>query len=235
MKIVALTGAGISAESGIATFRGAGGLWEGHRVEDVATPEAWEYDPETVLEFYNSRRKAVAEAFPNAGHIALARLEAKHEVTVITQNIDDLHERAESSHVLHLHGEIMKARSTCDFPRVMNWGARDIVLGDLCESGSQLRPHVVWFGEEVPEYMRAVPIIAQADVLMVIGTSLQVYPASGLVELARPGIPIYWVDPDSDMAGLSTAGEVFHFPEPAAGALPGIVDRLLESQTGRPE
>lgn len=228
MKIVALTGAGISAESGIATFRGSGGLWEKHRVEDVATPEAWERDPELVLRFYNMRRKAIARAQPNAAHLALAKLEGRHEVTIITQNIDDLHERAESRRVLHLHGEIMKARSSYDSSQVVTWGNRDLALGDVCVLGSQLRPHVVWFGEEVPEYRRAIPIIHEADVLMVIGTSLQVYPASGLVEFASPGVPLYWVDPDSTMAELSTGADIRRFPEPAAQALPRIVEELLE-------
>lgn len=198
MNIVALTGAGISAESGIPTFRGAGGLWEGYRLEEVASPEAWARDPELVLRFYNMRRRAVAEAQPNAAHIALAKLEDRHEVAIVTQNIDDLHERAESSRVLHLHGEIMKARCTCGAGRILSLGGRDIVVGDLCPEGSQLRPHVVWFGEEVTEYARAIPLVHQADLLLIIGTSLQVYPAAGLVQFVFPGVPIYVVNPDND-------------------------------------
>lgn len=219
----------MSAESGIPTFRGAGGLWEGHRVEEVATPEAWERDPARVLRFYNARRKAIAAASPNAGHIALARLEDRHDVTIVTQNIDDLHERAESSRVLHLHGEIMKARSTCGADRLFPWGARDLVIGDLCPLGSQLRPHVVWFGEEVPAFTRAIPLIHEADLVMVIGTSLQVYPAAGLVEFACPGVPIYLVDPEGDEGRFSAEANVRHFREPAAAVLPGIIDKLLDS------
>jgi NAD-dependent deacetylase len=227
MKIVALTGAGISAESGIPTFRGAGGLWEGHRLEDVATPEAWARDPELVLRFYNMRRTAVCEAQPNAAHIALAKLEARHEVTIITQNIDDLHERAQSSRIIHLHGEIMKVRSTCGAGKVLPWGARDIVVGDLCPEGSQLRPHVVWFGEEVTAYTQAVPMVQQAELILIIGTSLQVYPAAGLVEFASPGIPIYVVNPDDALGYLAGGADVTHFAEPAAQAVPRIVAELM--------
>lgn len=228
MKIAVLTGAGISAESGIPVFRGAGGLWEGYRLEDVATPDAWARDPEMVLRFYNERRQAVARALPNAAHVALAELEVRHEVTVITQNIDDLHERAASSKVIHLHGEIMKARGTCGANKIFPWGARDILMGDCCPEGSQLRPHVVWFGEDVPEYERAIPLIRQADLVMVIGTSLQVYPAAGLIEFVSSGVPVYVIDPASPLVGGDSMPEVIHFAEPATQAVPRIVNELLE-------
>jgi NAD-dependent deacetylase len=211
-----------------ATFRGAGGLWESHRVEDVATPEAWDEDLDRVLRFYNLCRKAEAEAQPNAAHIALAKLEDRHEVTIITRNIDDLHKRAESSRVIHLHGETMKARSTCGSDRVVVWGCRDMVVADHCPLGSQLRPHVVWFGEDVPDYVRAIPVVSGADVLMVIGTSSQVYPAAGLVEFACPGIPIHVVAADSGIGRFAPEADVRHFPEAATAALP-IVEELMKA------
>lgn len=180
-RVVVLSGAGISAESGLQTFRGADGLWEGHRVEDVASPQAWAANPGLVLEFYNLRRRGVRKARPNAAHHALVDLERNYDVRIVTQNVDDLHERAGSSQVLHLHGEIMLARSTRDRRLVTHLGERDIELGDLCELGSQLRPHIVWFGETVPAMDEAIELVSGADVLLVVGTSLQVYPAAGLV------------------------------------------------------
>jgi NAD-dependent deacetylase len=179
--IVVLTGAGISAESGLKTFRGDGGLWEGHRVEDVATPEAWARDPALVLEFYNERRRHVRAAQPNAAHKALVELEQAYDVHVVTQNVDDLHERAGSSQVLHLHGEILLARSTQDPNSTKHLGDADIALGDTCPLGSQLRPHIVWFGEEVPALEDAAKIVARADIFLCVGTSLQVYPANSLI------------------------------------------------------
>jgi len=179
--IVVLTGAGISAESGLKTFRGDGGLWEGHRVEDVATPEAWARDPALVLEFYNERRRQVRAAQPNAAHKALVELEQVYDVHVVTQNVDDLHERAGSSQVLHLHGEILVARSTKDPNSTKHLGDADIALGDTCPLGSQLRPHIVWFGEEVPALEHAAKIVARADIFLCVGTSLQVYPANSLI------------------------------------------------------
>ena len=179
--VVVLSGAGISAESGLKTFRGDGGLWEGHRVEDVATPEAWARDPALVLEFYNQRRRQVRAAQPNAAHRALVDLERAYEVHVITQNVDDLHERAGSTRVLHLHGEIMLARSTRDPSSTKHLGDADIQIGDLCSLGSQLRPHVVWFGEDVPALEQAARVVARADVFLCVGTSLQVYPANSLI------------------------------------------------------
>lgn len=184
-NIVVFTGAGISAESGLKTFRAADGLWEEHRIEDVATPDAWRRDPQLVLRFYNERRHGVVAAQPNAAHRALAELEANANVQIITQNIDDLHERAGSNNVLHLHGEIMKSRSSVDEHRLYDTHGRDISIGDLCELGSQLRPHVVWFGEAVPMMERAIELTMRADIFIVVGTSLAVYPAASLLQFVR--------------------------------------------------
>lgn len=192
--IVVLTGAGMSAESGISTFRDSNGLWENHDVMDVATPEGFDRNPELVLRFYNERRKQLFEVKPNKGHIALANLENDYKVTVITQNVDDLHERAGSSNVIHLHGELRKVRSIHDSELIYHW-EKDLVLGDLCEKGHQLRPHIVWFGEMVPELDRAASIVTSADILIIIGTSMQVYPAASLIDYAHPNIPIYFIDP----------------------------------------
>lgn len=194
-KLVVLTGSGISAESGLKTFRDQGGLWEGYDLQKVATPEAWERDPEMVLDFYNKRRQGVRNARPNAAHKALVKLEDHYEVTIITQNIDDLHERAGSSNVIHLHGEIMKARSNIDDEILYDLGGGDIKMGDKCELGSQLRPHVVWFGEPVPMIEKAMMISSQADIYLVIGTSLVVYPAAGLIHYAPSLAKKYLVDP----------------------------------------
>ncbi len=180
-RIVVLSGAGMSAESGLRTFRDNGGLWEEHRVEDVATPEAWRRDRALVLRFYNERRKALLGAQPNEGHRIIAAWENDHDVTVVTQNVDDLHERAGSTRVVHLHGELMKARSTADPSLVYPLGGWELKEGDRCAKGSQLRPHIVWFGEDVPMLPAAAEVVATADVLVVVGTSLQVYPAAGLV------------------------------------------------------
>lgn len=193
-KLVVLTGAGISAESGIKTFRDANGLWEGHNVMDVATPEAWHRNPELVLDFYNQRRKQLHEVQPNSGHLILANLENEFEVHIITQNVDNLHEKAGSSNVLHLHGELMKVRSVKNPNSILDW-TTDLKQGDVDKNGNQLRPHIVWFGEEVPALEEAVIIIEKADVLVIIGTSLQVYPAAGLMNFAKPSIPIFYIDP----------------------------------------
>lgn len=192
-KMVVLTGAGVSAESGLKTFRDSDGLWEGYRVEDVATFQAWRKDPELVLEFYNVRRKGVLEAKPNAAHIGLAELEKDFDVTIITQNIDDLHERAGSTRVLHLHGEILKMRSESN-AKLIYPITGDIRLGDTAEDGAQLRPHIVWFGESVPMMDAAVPLVREADIFVVVGTSLVVYPAAGLVDFAQPAIPKFIID-----------------------------------------
>lgn len=194
-KLVVLTGAGVSAESGLATFRNSGGLWEGHRVEDVATPEAWRRNPEMVLEFYNQRRRHALEAQPNVAHRELAELEQQFEVTVITQNVDDLHERAGSTRVVHLHGKLSESRSTMDEQLVYPIAGWQLNLGDRCERGSQLRPNIVWFGEMVPMMDTAARIAAKADIFLVVGTSLVVYPAAGLVDFVRPEVPKFVVDP----------------------------------------
>lgn len=200
-KLVVLTGAGISAESGLATFRDSGGLWEGHRVEDVATPEAWMKNPGQVLEFYNQRRKKALEAKPNQGHEILQELEAWFEVTIITQNVDDLHERAGSKNVLHLHGSLFESRSTLDENLVYKIKGWELKLGDTCERGSQLRPNIVWFGEMVPMIEVASRVAADADIFLVVGTSLVVYPAAGLIHYVRPEVPKFVVDPNLPNVG----------------------------------
>lgn len=194
-RLVVLSGAGMSAESGIATFRGAEGLWEGHRVEDVATPEAWAKDPHLVLEFYNQRRAGVMDAKPNRGHEILAELESDFDVRIITQNVDDLHERAGSKKVMHLHGELMKARSERFVEDVFDWPHRELNWGEKCPKGTQLRPHIVWFGEAVPMIEPAAALCQTADVFLVIGTSLNVYPAAGLLDFVLPQVPVYLIDP----------------------------------------
>jgi len=195
--IVVLTGAGISAESGISTFRDSNGLWEQHRIEDVATPEAWAKDPLLVMDFYNMRRKQLMAVHPNKAHLALAGLEKNFTVKIITQNVDDLHERAGSTDVLHLHGELKKARSVAHEDLVYEIRGWELKIGDLCEKGYQLRPHIVWFGEAVPNIMIAAAIIRKADIIMVIGTSLKVYPAAGLLQYAPPAAPKYLIDPEA--------------------------------------
>ena len=203
--VVVLTGAGMSAESGIATFRGAGGLWEGHRVEEVATPEAWERNPELVTRFYNERRRAVWEAEPNAGHRTLAKWQDHFHVQIVTQNVDDLHERAGSKHVLHLHGELSKARSCGPSERVYGLDHWEMQATDRCPEGHALRPHIVWFGEAVPMMAEAYPMMAEADCIVVIGTSLQVYPAAQLAFEGRPGVPVHVIDPAADVLGVPNA------------------------------
>lgn len=224
-KLVVLTGAGISAESGIATFRGSGGLWEGHDVTKVASPAGWRENRELVLEFYNQRRRQMVNCNPNAGHKALADLEEFFDVQIITQNIDDLHERAGSTKILHLHGEILYARSTLD-PKLTYFleGGKDIAIGDKCERGSQLRPHIVWFGEDVTEFQHAVELSRQADVYLVVGTSLVVYPANTLVTYAPKPAPVYIVDPNKPEM---VAGSKYRFVEqPATTGMAAIMDEL---------
>jgi NAD-dependent deacetylase len=193
-KLVVLTGAGISAESGINTFRDSDGLWEGHDVTEVATPEGFAKNPDLVLDFYNQRRRQLLEVAPNKAHYNLADLETNYNVDIITQNVDDLHERAGSSRVTHLHGELLKVRSSMDEYLVLDW-KKDLILGDLCSKKSQLRPHIVWFGEMVPMLDKAVKIVQKADILVIIGTSMQVYPAASLIHYAQQNIPIYFIDP----------------------------------------
>jgi NAD-dependent deacetylase len=196
--LVVLTGAGISAESGIRTFRDADGLWNSYRIEEVASPVAWERDPQLVLDFYNMRRKQLYEVEPNAAHIALAELEKDFDVQIITQNVDDLHERAGSTKVLHLHGELKKVRSTVDEDLVYLLDGWELKLGDLCEKGSQLRPHIVWFGEPVPNIMTAASMVRKADIFLVIGTSLKVYPAAALLHYVPHPVPKYLIDPEAE-------------------------------------
>ena len=193
-KIVILSGAGISAESGIKTFRDADGLWEGHDMMEVASPIGFAKNPELVLDFYNKRRTQLLEVEPNEAHKIIAQLQNEFEVHVITQNVDDLHERAGSNNVIHLHGELLKVRSIYNEQIILDWKT-DLNLGDVDQFGNQLRPHIVWFGEEVPAMEKALEIVEQADILVVIGTSLQVYPAAGLINYVNQNIPVYYIDP----------------------------------------
>lgn len=198
-NLVVLTGAGISAESGISTFRDSGGLWEQYRIEDVATPEGWARDPKLVTDFYNQRRKQLLEVEPNYGHIALVELEKYFNIYVVTQNVDNLHERAGSKNIVHLHGELTKVRSE-RFDHLIYELTPDkyeVKIGDKCEKGFQLRPHIVWFGEAVPMLEEAVRLAQKADIFVVVGTSLNVYPAASLVHYVQPEVPVYVVDPNS--------------------------------------
>lgn len=226
-KLAVLTGAGISAESGLATFRDSGGLWEGYRVEDVATPEAWRRDPETVLEFYNQRRKAALQAKPNDAHLLLAQLEKQLDVTIITQNVDDLHERAGSSRVVHLHGNLFESRSTLDptltYP-IQGW---ELKMGDRCERGSQLRPNIVWFGEMVPMMEVASTIASTCDLFLVVGTSLVVYPAAGLIDYVPRGVLRYIIDPK--IPDVSHARDTHFIAEKATTGMRRFVE-LLQQQ-----
>lgn len=225
-KVVVLTGAGISAESGISTFRDANGLWEGHDVMEVASPIGWERNQELVLDFYNKRRRQLHTVDPNAAHKALKELEKKYEVHIITQNVDDLHERAGSKNVIHLHGELKKVRSTFDEDLVLDWEG-DLVAGDFCEHNRQLRPHVVWFGEAVPMMEPAMEITMEADILIIIGTSMQVYPAAGLLHYAPSGIPVYFIDPKPS---VSETKHLKIFSEKASTGVPKLVKQLLQDQ-----
>lgn len=224
--LVVLTGAGISAESGIPTFRDAGGLWEGFKVEDVATPEAWHRNPDLVLDFYNQRRKRALEVKPNRGHEILAELEAHFNVTVVTQNVDNLHERAGSSHVIHLHGSLFESRSTIDESLVYPITGWELNPGDTCEKGSQLRPNIVWFGELVPMMEVAIQYAARADLFLVVGTSLVVYPAAGLVHYVSLDVPKFLVDPN--IPDLTFPGRVEVVQDKASTGLQKIKTRLIE-------
>ena len=225
-RIVVLTGAGISAESGISTFRDSNGLWKKYRFEELASPDAWSRNPELVLEFYNMRRKQLFEVEPNAAHKALVELEKKYDVQIITQNVDDLHERAGSKNVLHLHGELKKARSTIDPDLIYELDHWELKLGDKCEKGSQLRPHIVWFGEAVPMIGPAAEITSTADIVIVIGTSMVVYPAAGLIGYANPGVPKYYIDPKaSHVGGVSNLTVI---KKKAGDGVPKLVKKLLE-------
>lgn len=223
-KCVVLTGAGISAESGLQTFRDSGGLWEGYRVEDVCTPEAFARSPQTVIDFYNARRRAAAAAEPNAAHFALADLERAYDVQIITQNVDDLHERAGSGKVLHLHGELNKLRSTVDENEILPWQG-DQTLADRDSRGRPLRPHIVWFGEAVPLIEEAVRLAEAADIVIVVGTSLKVYPAASLLHYARFGVPMYLIDPkpNADVSGVEILAQT------AVRGVPVLVAELLRA------
>ncbi|MBI4946642.1 MAG: NAD-dependent deacylase [Bacteroidetes bacterium] len=224
-KIIVFTGAGISAESGIKTFRDSGGLWEEYKVEDVATPEAWENDPAMVLSFYNKRRKQVMEAQPNTAHHALVELEKKFDVHIITQNIDDLHERAGSKKVMHLHGEIIKSRSSVDPDLTYMIKGWEINIGEKCVKGSQLRPHIVWFGESVPQMEDAGNLAAKADIFIIVGTSLNVYPAAGLVDFVPHNTPKYLIDPQA--VSKDYISNITVKKEKAGIGVPELVKKLL--------
>lgn len=227
-KLVVLSGAGMSAESGISTFRGAGGLWDNYPVNDVATPQGFAKNPALVLDFYNQRRKQLLSVEPNGGHKGLVELESFFDVDIITQNVDNLHERAGSSKVLHLHGELMKVRSTGPGQEVFDVDPAkpEIHLGDRCPKGFQLRPHIVWFGEAVPEFERAAKIVSQADILVIIGTSMQVYPAASLINWTKPGIPVYLIDPNE----VNIDNSVHYIQKGASEGVHELKKILLDSQ-----
>ncbi|KAB1069365.1 NAD-dependent deacylase [Tamlana haliotis] len=220
--LVVLTGAGMSAESGINTFRDADGLWEGHDVMEVATPEGFAANPELVLDFYNQRRKQLFEVEPNQAHFDLAALEKNFKVSIITQNVDDLHERAGSSNVIHLHGELRKVKSTLDDNDILPWDT-ELILGDLCKNGHQLRPHIVWFGEAVPMIEQAIAICETADILMIIGTSMQVYPAAGLKDYVPENTPTYFIDPKPN---ISSKNNLTVIAKPATIGVKEVFDIL---------
>lgn len=224
-KIVVLTGAGISAESGLKTFRDSDGLWEGYNIEEVATPQAWARNPALVQEFYNMRRKSVLESVPNAAHYALAKLQDKYDVTIITQNIDDLHERAGSKDVLHLHGIITKSQSSINPKLTYPINGWEIRMGELCELGSQLRAHVVWFGEDVPMIGKAANVCSMADIFILVGSSLAVYPAAGLVHYVAPETPKYIIDPKIPDVGLDSS--FTRIAEKASAGVVMLVDELM--------
>ena len=226
-NIVVLTGAGMSAESGIKTFRDTGGLWEGYEIEEVATPGAFEKNPKLVFDFYNQRRKQLFDVEPNKAHHYLKDLENYYNVTIITQNVDDLHERAGSSNVLHLHGELKKVQSTLDSSLLYTMEDWELKVGDTCEKGGQLRPHIVWFGEEVPNILPAADMVSKADCLIVVGTSLNVYPAAGLIHEARQNIPIYLVDPSDVDTGFLKGVQIIQTN--AGEGLTSLVNELLEN------
>lgn len=227
-KIVVLTGAGMSAESGIKTFRDANGLWENHDIQEVATPEGFRKNPALVLKFYNDRRRQLFDVEPNAGHTALVELEKKYEVTIITQNVDDLHERAGSSQIIHLHGELRKSRSSNNVDLIYDC-QDDINIGDKAADGSQLRPNIVWFGEDVPMIQYAAQAVSEAQIVMVVGSSMQVYPAAGLVSFAHGKADIYYVDPQPALNyELKQRKNLTVIAEPATTGVLKVVDKLLK-------
>jgi NAD-dependent deacetylase len=223
--IVILTGAGMSAESGLKTFRDANGLWEGHDVMEVASPEGFARNPELVLDFYNQRRRQLLQVKPNAAHTALAKLEQDYKITIITQNVDDLHERAGSTNVIHLHGELLKVRSINNEFNVNEW-KEDLFLGDLCTKGYQLRPNIVWFGEAVPLIPKAISICEGADILLIIGTSMQVYPAASLMHYVKPDTEIFYIDPNPAMESTT---QITVISKTASIGVNEVIERLKEA------
>jgi NAD-dependent deacetylase len=220
--IVVLSGAGMSAESGLKTFRDANGLWEGHDVMEVASPEGFAKNPELVLEFYNQRRRQLINVQPNSAHFGLAELENNYKISIVTQNVDDLHERAGSSTVIHLHGELLKVRSSVDELDVKDW-QKDLILGDVCKKGYQLRPHIVWFGEAVPLISKAIDICKTADILLIIGTSMQVYPAASLIHYVKPDTKIFYIDPNP---AISSNDQITVIVETATNGLPKAIEMI---------
>ncbi len=223
--VVVLSGAGISAESGLKTFRDSDGLWEGHDIMEVASPQGWERNMEKVLDFYNQRRRQLLQVLPNEAHKALVKLEEKYKVTIVTQNIDDLHERAGSSQVIHLHGELLKVRSTFDEDLIMDW-KKDVKIGDFCEFNHQLRPHVVWFGEAVPMFPKAAKLVENADIVIIIGTSMQVYPAAALLDYVEENVSVYFVDPKP---AIRPRVSIIIINEQATIGIPKLVMNLLQN------
>jgi len=223
--IVILTGAGMSAESGLKTFRDANGLWEGHDVMEVASPEGFARNPELVLDFYNQRRRQLLQVKPNVAHAALAKLEQDYKITIITQNVDDLHERAGSTNVIHLHGELLKVRSIHDEFNVNDW-KEDLFIGDLCTKGYQLRPNIVWFGEAVPLIPKAISICEGADVLLIIGTSMQVYPAASLMHYVKPDTEIFYIDPNP---AIQSTAQITVISKTASMGVNEVIERLKET------
>lgn len=224
-NIVVLSGAGISAESGLKTFRDSDGLWEGHDVMQVASPEGWNKNKNLVMDFYNQRRRQLFTVKPNQAHRSLVELESQFEVQIVTQNVDDLHERAGSKNVMHLHGELLKVRSTADENLVLDW-TEDLVEGDLCSKNSQLRPHIVWFGEMVPLLDDAIKLTSQADYIIIVGTSMQVYPAASLIHYAKPEAQIFFIDPKPNIASQKNLEVI---AEKASVGIPIVVEKLMNN------
>lgn len=226
-KIVVFTGAGISAESGIKTFRDSNGLWENHEVEKVASPEGWAKDPALVLDFYNQRRRQLSEVEPNEGHKQLVRLEEQYDVSIVTQNVDDLHERAGSSKILHLHGQLVQAKSSGNEKTIKHIGYEDLNIGDLCEEGFQMRPNIVWFGEQVPNILTAEGLVYDADIFIVIGTSLKVSPAANLVKWTHTNVPVYVIDPN-ELEWHGSKKYVEFIKKSAVVGVAEVVEKLLK-------
>lgn len=225
--LVVFSGAGVSADSGISTFRDSDGLWENNKLEDVCTSDAWLRNPKLVLDFYNARREQLFEVMPNSAHEWIAKAEDYFNVTVITQNIDNLHERAGSKNIIHLHGELIKSRSSVDTELIYDVNGLNIKLGEKCEKGSQLRPHIVFFGENVPMYEKALEVISSAEIVLIVGTSLQVYPAAGLIHYVPQFVPIYVVDPNID--DISTENSIFYEKSRAKDGVKKIIKQLIKS------